>query len=313
MDPETAKAVKCITDDCKVWHQHFYMPHGDQVVDISCAANGRHSVTPSNATNQPTRFPTDSVYRFDIKYKGMASADELIRALKHPNVHPGCNLIKRGGQPISTSVKVGIWLLSCDQHVGSCVNEDNFVDGKLAQENIMHPSMKKTKSSGTTNKDTVGMAPRKDRRHIAQLGQYEVPTEEKPKPTSRRTTSGKTEVACKMHIRIFLSHIDDYFYLSTSSDMTHNGHIELPNNCIPQNESHLSEEDLSMVYHMFNCDIHASNVSRVLSQMKGKHDTLIKVKTISNIRTKSMNLIDSSLGITSDMNDADKTLKKIQE
>ena len=218
--------------------------------------------------------------------------------------------INRGGKPKTSSVKGGNWLLSCDQHVGSCFKEENFEDGKLSQQNIMHPSMKSTKSAGTTNKDTVAMAAKKDRPFLARLGKSGDESKNAPKPTNRRTTSGKTDVPCTMHIRIFLSRADDYFYLSKSSDMTHIGHIEVPNACIPQNESSLTEEDRSMVNSMFACDISASHISRLISE---RNNTYLKAKTILNMRVKAMNVIDSSIGITTDMNDADKTLKKLQE
>lgn len=41
--------------------------------------------------------------------------------------------INRGGKPKTSSVKGGNWLLSCDQHVGSCFKEENFEDGKLSK------------------------------------------------------------------------------------------------------------------------------------------------------------------------------------
>ena len=194
-------------------------------------------------------------------------------------------MITRTSQLKTSSVKGGTWVLACDQHVASSINEDNFKEGKLAQDNIAHPSMKATKSAGTTNKATNAMAARKNRRYIAGLEPLSNDNEnEEAKRHNRRTSSGKTAVSCKMHIRFFLSRADGYFYLSKFSDMNHDGHIELPNACIPQNESHLSEEDMSMMNHMFNANIPASHISRVIQDIKGKHKTLLKAKTISNMR-----------------------------
>jgi hypothetical protein len=121
------------------------------------------------------------------------------------------------------------------------------------------------------------------------------------------------EEPCGMKVIVYLSVVDDYYYLSMASNMTHNGHFELTNTCIPLNESHLNNNDKSMIDGMFNSHIPASTISRVLLTMKGKHDTHLDKKLLYNMRAKAQNLIDSSLGYTADMNDADKTLLKLQE
>ena len=54
--------------------------------------------------------------------------DDLICAMKHPDVHPGCNMITRTSQLKTSSVKGGTWVLACKE-------------GKLAQDDIAHPSM----------------------------------------------------------------------------------------------------------------------------------------------------------------------------
>lgn len=61
--------------------------------------------------------------------------------MKHPDIHPGCNMITRTSQLKTSSVKGGTWVLACDQHVASSINEDFFKKGKLAQDDIAHPSM----------------------------------------------------------------------------------------------------------------------------------------------------------------------------
>jgi hypothetical protein len=56
--------------------------------------------------------------------------------------------------------------------------------------------------------------------------------------------------------------------------------------------NHLEHDDISIMNNMFNANIPASVISRVLAGKKGK---------------------DESLGYTADMNHADKTLMKLKE
>lgn len=199
------------------------------------------------------------------------------------------------------------------------MDEQSFEDGKLSKRNIIKPNMKITKTAGTTNTGIVPMAPKNQRRHIAELDKDTSldnipPIEELQVPKSRKTSSGKTAEPCNMQINVFLSTVDNYYYLcSRISRLAHSNHYKLPNTCIPLNESHLEPEDLSMLQNMFNKRISPSSIAEVMVDMKGKYETHIAPKTLSNIRAKTQNLIDASLGYTADMNDADKTLLKLIE
>ncbi len=77
--------------------------------------------------------------------------------------------------------------------------------------------------------------------------------------------------------------------------------------------NHLEHDDISIMNNMFNANIPASVISRVLAGKKGKDDTHLDPKTLRNMQAKSQNLIDESLGYTADMNHADKTLMKLKE
>ena len=165
--------------------------------------------------------------------------------------------------------------------------------------------MKKVKTGGTTNKGVVPFGKKKDHKHIAQLGNsigMETIAIKTPVP---HTTSNKTEDPCGMAVVIFLSVVDNFYYLTTSSNMTHSNHFELPNRCIPQNASHLEHDGLSIMNNMFNANILAAVMSRVLAEKNGKFDTHLDPKTLRNIQAKIQNLIDASLGYTTDMNNAE--------
>jgi hypothetical protein len=64
---------------------------------------------------------------------------------------------------------------------------------------------------------------------------------------------------------------------------------------------------------MFNANILAAVMSRVLAEKNGKFDTHLDPKTLRKIQAKTQNLIDASLGHTADMNNTDKTLMKLKE
>jgi hypothetical protein len=117
----------------------------------------------------------------------------------------------------------------CNQHRGVSVNEQRFKDGKLAKTNINQLTMKKVKTGGTTNKGVVPFGKKKDHKHIAQLGNsigMETIAIKTPVPC---TTSNKTEDPFRITVIIFLSVVDNFYYLTTSSNMTHSNNFELPN------------------------------------------------------------------------------------
>ena len=85
-----------IINDSNVWLSTVVIPDGDQVLDISSAANGPDSSTPVGAKNQPSSFPTGknaSFYRFDSeKYYGLESWPSLKDMLTKSGCVSGCTL-----------------------------------------------------------------------------------------------------------------------------------------------------------------------------------------------------------------------------
>jgi len=313
MEAATAEALLKITNDCKVWSQDLLVLHNGKRINISSAAQGKDSTTPSDAPDQPEYFPSKTKYQFDTKFKGLQSREDIIKMMKHPDTHPGSSLIVRGQKEATNSQRKCTLIFVCNQHRGISVDEECFEDGKLAKSNIKQPTMKKVKTAGTINKGVAAFAKKKDRKHIAHLGDSVGKQPMGTNTSVRRTTSNKTEDPCGMRVIVFLSVVDDFYYLATSSNMTHMNHFELPNRCIPQNSSHLEHDDISIMNNMFNANIPASVISRVLAEKKGRDDTHFDPKTLRNMQAKTQNLIDESLGYTADMNDADKTLMKLKE
>jgi len=174
--------------------------------------------------------------------------------------------------------------------------------------------MKAIKTKGTTNRGIVQMAPKNKRKQISELDGTEDIHSSFNKKVGRRTSSNKTALPCSMQVIIYLSAVDNFYYLSTNSVLNHSNHFEMPPDCIPQNETNLQSNEIELMSTMFNQNISRTTIARVLCNLKGKHITHINPKTLANIQNKAQNIIDSKL--LSDigcMNEADKTLAKLQE
>jgi hypothetical protein len=81
-----------------VWSSSILLPDGDRCIDISSAAMGTASVTPSNVTKQPDVYPTGraaSVYCFDPDIYGQNSWMQLKLTLTQVGCVSGCRLVLR--------------------------------------------------------------------------------------------------------------------------------------------------------------------------------------------------------------------------
>lgn len=311
MNRETAQTLLNLSDDNNEWIQELFVIHSDQWLNISSAAMGDSSVTPVGATDQPNTYPPSSVYRFDPKFKGMKTRDQLINMMRLLDTHPGCDVTLRDSNAIETDNRQALLKFCCKQYRKPPDMSKKTFDGKnLAQSNTVHVSLKLTKSSGTKTAGIGGMCARSRREHIASLGRKV--KNMGGKPTERRTMSKFVEGSCDMKIIIFLGY-DGYWYLSTTSTLKHTYHAHLPMKAIPQNGTNLSENELALLNRLFSVRVKRSTVAHVLEDMKGKDKITLKPKTLYNLRQKSLNTIDIENGFTGDMTDASKALKKIKE
>jgi hypothetical protein len=73
--------ISRLVEENNVWSSTILLPDGDRYIDISSAAMGTASVTPSNATTQPDVYPRKgraaSVYCFDLDIYGKNSWMQL--------------------------------------------------------------------------------------------------------------------------------------------------------------------------------------------------------------------------------------------
>jgi len=63
-----SKEIICLAELTNNWSSTIIIPQGDAFLNISSAAQGKLSVTPDGATNQPNAYPKGKsafLYRFD--------------------------------------------------------------------------------------------------------------------------------------------------------------------------------------------------------------------------------------------------------
>ena len=83
-----------LTSDLNTWTSYFVVTHGDQSIDVSSAAQGALSSSPSGIyPHQMIQYPCTK-YDFDEKIIfGIDAKDLLIKMLKSPNCIDGCKLL----------------------------------------------------------------------------------------------------------------------------------------------------------------------------------------------------------------------------
>ena len=313
MNANTAASLLEKVNRCKKeWQQDLFMEHGGKFINVSCAAMGKYAVTPIGAIDQPLQYPSGSVYRLDTRFFGPEACELVKEMLRQPQCCPGCKLILNTKSRPSSAIRAKTINFVCSQYRGASVNTLSFKEGKLAQTNIKCPTMKIQKTKGTSNSGITQMAPKSQRQHISELASTDNIMASKRK--FRRTSSNKTSLPCGMQVIIFLSPVDNYYYLSTGSELMHSNHFELPSDCIPQNELNLKSNELELMSTMFNAHVPRTTIARVMCQLKGKHDTHLNPKTLANIQNKTNLIINhQTLGDVAAMNEADKTLAKLKE
>jgi len=94
MNTSTATELLQIAEECKKeWPQKLFLLQDGTWINVSSTAAGKKSVTPSAATNQPSIYPRDSVYRLDTQFCGSEKLDDVKNMMRQPECHPGCILI----------------------------------------------------------------------------------------------------------------------------------------------------------------------------------------------------------------------------
>ena len=265
-----AAKLLAFTRDTESWESKLVVPHNNESLDISSAAKGSHSKTPVGAPNQPKRHPLGSVYRFDIKFKGLESWPFLKDMLSGFQRCPGCKLSTTQSKGKRSLLRGGSWSVTCTKTRPQTKSKDGaFLDGQHAMSNIPVQHIKKVKSKGSTYKGVEGMYSKTVRAELRQDKKRKASAEDSStkkrksdalEKTNKRMMASRaldSNSTCPMGLNVFHDLHDNYFYLSTSSNLQHKYHDYIPPAAIPRNEHDLNENDLSLINILYN--LRASN------------------------------------------------------
>ena len=140
-----------LTSDLNTWTSNFVVPHGDQSIDVSSAAQGALSSSPLSGALPPQsmQYPCAKYYFDENLFFGMDCKDLLLNLLKSPNCIDGCKLVSHRPNKNKTQFRKGTWTLVCSH--GKLMNEmdeSHFNPDSVGKFNVPIQTLKRTKSRG---------------------------------------------------------------------------------------------------------------------------------------------------------------------
>jgi hypothetical protein len=144
--------ISRLVEENHVWSSTILLPDGDRCIDISSAAMGTASVTPSNATKQPDVYlkgMAASVYCFDPDIYGKNSWMQLKSTLTQVGCVSRCRLVLHCMDQRSTLHRKACYELWCShrslfQNNGS----SNYLSDNVGPCNVVTEHLKHVKTSG---------------------------------------------------------------------------------------------------------------------------------------------------------------------
>jgi hypothetical protein len=136
------------------WSSTIIIPQGDAFLNISSAAQGKLSVTPDGATNQPNVYPkgkSASVYRFDPDIYGENDWPKLKGMLCKVGCVSGCKLTTQFSTPSNQShTRKATYYLSCTHGIkGRFSGSSIFNDDDIGPINVVTEQIRRTKTKGS--------------------------------------------------------------------------------------------------------------------------------------------------------------------
>ncbi len=124
--------------------------HGDQSIDVSCAAQGALSSSPSGIYPDQNIQYLFTKYSFDENmFRGIDAKDLLIKMIKSPNCVDGCKLMSRQFKNNKTQFRKGAWTFVCSH--GLVMNDmvdSHFDPDSVGKSHVPFQGLKRTKSRG---------------------------------------------------------------------------------------------------------------------------------------------------------------------
>jgi hypothetical protein len=95
-----SKNLLDMAEKLKFWSSKFFVRDGDEMIDISSAAQGKSSNLPCGATQQPLPYP-GTAYRFDVvifhgettEFDINEAEKQLLSLMRLPTTIDGCQII----------------------------------------------------------------------------------------------------------------------------------------------------------------------------------------------------------------------------
>lgn len=311
--------------DTNSWESKLFVFHSGRLIDITCAAKGEQSTPPPDAPDQPQKYPMNSKYRFDSRFIGLESFNELKDMIVGNQCCPGCSIGLRQVAPQSRqSIRTGgAWTFVCEK--GRIVEEakhGRFMPGEYAMQNIATPSLKKRKTKGSTHQGVDGMYSKKTRDKIQQVLKADelerksaAQSKSAGRAVNKRTETGRSknkQSKCPMQFTIFHYRHDDRFYLSTRCTLLHKNHPFLEPEMIVRSEKDLNEDDKAFMSLLYNLRASNTMIGMIMEHIKGPGFGSFVPKTIYNMNKKSRKMLELAQGLRDNMTDAEKTLALLE-
>jgi hypothetical protein len=124
--------------------------HGDQSIDVSSAAQGDLSSSPSGIyPHQNIPYPSTKYCFDDNFFGGIDAKDLLVKMLKSPNCIDGCKLVSMRQKRIQSHFRKGAWTFVCSHGiVMNDMDESHFYPDSVGKSNVPIQGLKCTKSRG---------------------------------------------------------------------------------------------------------------------------------------------------------------------
>ncbi len=128
--------------------------HGDQSIDVSCAAQGALSSSPFVIyPDQNIQYPCTKYYFDENIFLGIGTKDLLIKMIKSPNCIDGCKIVSRRPDNRKTQFRKGAWTLVCSHGlVMNDIAESHFDPDSVGKSHAPFQGLKHTKSKGCSVK-----------------------------------------------------------------------------------------------------------------------------------------------------------------
>jgi hypothetical protein len=143
-----------LAEQANIWSSTITIPQGDKYLDISSAAMGKLSTTPTGASNQPLTFPkgkSASVYRFDPEIFNENSWPKLKKMLTKVGCVSGCRLTVSHADTRKTCNCLAAYTLRCTHgYLFRNKGASTFEEGDVGPSNVVTEFIKRVKTKGAT-------------------------------------------------------------------------------------------------------------------------------------------------------------------